>query len=375
MNKLFYFASNGLGENLCQMPVIRYLAKDRDVTVVCPDNCDVLFLDLPYVKQVLNWTTVGFKEYGDGTFNTKYLDSNGVEWASAHYTHWNGNGMKPSKGEVRGDYISAYFSRVFGKEILDTLKCNDVVMDPPLQDKSVGHVIDVSIFEGSMEPLRHLPAEYGTKLYRLLSKRGFEVSYFTAGDRGDESFVRVNKAIQRSKLVVSPDSGPLHLALAHGANVLALTTRELAENIINPVYYEQTHIWTMPMPACDQQCQGAQYQQNNNMPRGYRRPMKWPKGVEGKENYPFCLECWKEKKAPCLTFTDEHVRELADTITSILENRPVYTTQPCSNQQGVESSLEASPVSEQPQTWSRSTGNSIQVPVNLDETPSYEASP
>lgn len=361
MKPLTYFCSNGLGENLCQSPIIRYLSKVHEVIVVCPDNCAILFQGLAHVKEVKTWSEVGFKEYGDGTFHTSKLDKDG-EWLSAHYTHWNGNGINLFKGEVQSDYISAYFSRVFSPDILNTLKCNDVVMDPPLQDKSVGHVIDVSIFEGSTEPTRHLPSEYGTKLYTKLKKRGLEVSYFTAGGRGEESFVRVNKAIQRSKLVVSPDSGPLHLALSHGANVLALTTRELAENIINPVYYPQTHIWTMPSPSCDLQCNGARHQQHSNMPRGYRRPMKWLKGISGKENYPFCLECWG-KKAPCLTLSEENILELANTITSILDGKPVYTTQPCSNQQGEESLCEEGFLLDKPQTSCSSTENSTLAPT------------
>lgn len=354
--KLTYFASNGLGENLCQTPIVRYLAKGREVTVVCPDNCEVLFRNLSHIKDVITWSKAGFKEYGDGSFHTKNLSADG-EWTSSHYNFWNGEGKIQHKDHNCGDYISSYFSVILGKQVLESLTCNDVVMDPPLQDRSVGHSIDVSIFEGSTEPTRHLSSEYGMKLYSLLRKRGLEVSYFTAGGRGEESFIRVNKAIQRSKLVVSPDSGPLHLALAHGVNVLALTTRELAENIINPVYYPQTHIWTMPQPACDLQCHGARYQEVNDLPRGYRRPLKWPKGIEGKENYPMCLECWG-KKAPCLTLSESDVLKLANIISSILERGHADTTQFYSNRLDEEFLPEASPFLGQPQPSSHSTDNS-----------------
>lgn len=347
--KLTYFASNGLGENLCQTPAIRYFAKTGyEVTVVCPDNCVVLFEGMKHIKEVTPWSLAGFKEYGDGTFHTKFLDKDGA-WSSGHYTHWNGNGMIERFPQPKMDYISAYLTRIFGEKVVKTMGANDFVMDAPWcpNGGTKRHPMEVVIFEGSAEPVRRLPSEAGTKLYSLLKKRGYVVGYFTAGDRGNEAFWRINSAIERASLVVTPDSGPLHLALAKGANVLALPTRELAENIVNPLYYPQTHVWTMREPVCDLQCQGARYQEANGIHRGYRRMMPWPKGIEGREGYPQCLNCWG-KKAPCLDLSDKDVLELADTITSILEHGHGGRVPTYSSPQGAESSPVASTASEQP---------------------------
>ena len=308
MNRLIYFATNGLGECICQSPAIRQLAKDNDVLVVAPPNIVPYFCSIPSVKEVMDRTTVKFRDYGDGSFSCDPdLMNIGHGWTSPHYNEWVDIKERfTRKGSGQSDYVTGYCNAILGPQATKEMKEQDFFLEAP-EVEPITKAPDVVLFQGSLERLRRLPDEYLVKLYSKLRGRGFTVSLFTAtGNRGGEDdFKCIANHIGNAKLVITPDSGPFHLSLALKTKTLFLPTREHWSYSYHPVYQGIVYTWMKQKGmSCDQSCRGRVL--HKQLP----------------QNYPVNMACWG-KTCDGFKWTDDDVMDVANYATSILDGKLV----------------------------------------------------
>lgn len=345
MNRLIYFATNGLGECICQSPALRQLAKTNTLIVVAPDNIVPYFCDLSFVKEVVPRSTVNFKENWDGSFSCDSgLMDIGNSWTSPHYYKWDEVGENPQIQVGGGDYVTAYCKAILGKEYVEGMREPEFFLEQP-EAEEMSKPPDITLFQGSTERLRRLPEEYLVKIYSGLRRRGFKVNLFTAigNSAGEQDFKVMANCIANSSLVITPDSGPFHLSLAMKKKTLFMPTREHWSVSFHPVYEPIVYTWMKREGLdCDQKCRGRTHY--DYIPY----------------NYPLSLNCWG---GTCSGFklNDDDVAEIVNYATSILDGKPVDKARFYPIQLNEGPLLEEGPQQEPSLASSHSTGSSTQA--------------
>lgn len=176
---------------------------------------------------------------------------------------------------------------------------------------------DVLVCMGSGEKMRRLPEKVAIDLCNRLRRDGKRVALVTNKTRPDELHSKCGCCITRFghagtmeqlkelvwgvQTVISPDSGPVHLALAYGKRVVFLESREHARDVVDAVYDDKLHVVRMTAPKCDTRCHARR-----------EDVTAWPKESRSMvgPGYPAGLVCAGEATVPCLRFTPEQLEEI-----------------------------------------------------------------
>lgn len=193
-----------------------------------------------------------------------------------------------------------------------------------------GKPVAMTLCSGSFEPMRSIPPTAFVRLFReLVDQLGLghgSVNLVLTGPRyldaigmidpkllkyinesyldeeTGKSLALAARAIHDAELVVTPDSGPLHIALASrmmkgkaaNGGLIFLPTREDEKQVLSEPQLEYCTVLKLPDPACAKDCRGRL--------GGY---------TSVPSNYPWSLACSNDKAVPCLRFSPEQAKELA----------------------------------------------------------------
>lgn len=322
---LLYFASNGLGENLQASPAMRRLKLAHTLYVVAkmpvhlaihPDCYDRMFAFTSYtINHMLGDLKLELAKHPQPVPYSHHLDAFPEirsELEDLGFITPKGPRLAPA------DPCSAsrvFWHRVVGKEHAYP-RDQDGMMIAAYPDIQRDADYDVLVSTGSSEKMRRLLEHVAVAICNQLHAQGYRVCLHTAGGRPDTLRAKIGCALNRwsdgtmtqlkelvygSRVIVSPDSGPVHLALAYGRKVLFLESREDARQVIDPLHNKQVTVYRMHDAPCLQNCSA-------------RRPKfdQWPKSPNraGEKDYPHNLECGEADKVPCLLLPPDAIKTL-----------------------------------------------------------------
>lgn len=314
-----YFLSCGLGENLQASSAMRHLKRTRHILLVAREPLDLVIHPDCY-DEILTWRP-GTEEDAAHRIKLKTASLDGPAPWTCHLDPpaWcaeleRGGFIVEQRHEfpkVPRSAARAFWWRITGAPVE-----GDLLMSAKEPERKMNGDYDVLVCLGSGEKMRRLPERIAVDLCNRLRMAGKRVGLVTHGNRPDKLHSKIGCVINRwnagtleqlkeviwgVQTVVSPDSGPVHLALAYGKHVVFLESREHARDVVDAVYDDKLHVVRMTNPKCDLRCHA-------------RRPdvAAWPKepaSLMGKE-YPMGLACNQEAETPCLKFDNAMIEEI-----------------------------------------------------------------
>lgn len=182
----------------------------------------------------------------------------------------------------------------------------------PPERKSSGEY-DVLVSMGSAEKMRRFNENDAVDLCNALVKAGLKVVLHANSRPANNLHSKVGCALNRhnegtmeqlkelvwgSRLIMGPDSGTNHLALAYGKPVVFFESREHFAGVVDIVYVGSAHRWVKENPRCALNCHARR-----------RIFDEWPKApaqLTG-PTYPHALECAQEPSIPCLRLSAKEI--------------------------------------------------------------------
>lgn len=327
---LVYFCSEGVGENLQASGAMRQLKRDHHLIVVCKQNpSNVLHPDC--YSELVTFTGDNFPsaivklkkmlaEFGTPVPWTAHLDPYEfilealqdkeliAEFLPRRAPPWPCSAALAFWGKT-----VRFIDKKDSEHIPGPDKLRMTARFP--DNQRVGDY-DFMVSMGSAESMRRLPESVAVGICNRLNRNGHRVvlhgamarpvglhsQVATAQNRwSDGSIHQLMDLMYGIRALVSPDSGPAHLALAYGKKVLFLESREHYNAVVDASHHEQAFLLRLPDPACDKACSA-------------RRPDfdTWPAAgsATAAPGYPFNLACSKFGNVPCLTFSPEQIEAL-----------------------------------------------------------------
>jgi hypothetical protein len=321
-----YIGSHGMGENICQIPAIRKASEKYNLCLTVPDNLVELFRAIPWVNHVYPWSEFDIKILNSTVFTNGMIDKFGYHLAlSVYYDTLSGDKalLVPRHGVGDAmDYVSGMYVAVNGHEAYNNATAEDLIMRFVMPDgfeEPLTEFPQVALIQGSGEPVRQLPDDTFQMLQEGLMDREIPFYCQPSGTRDMKTLCR---AIYNSELVITPDTGPLHLALALGKQVILLESRETAEQVIGRYNRKQVHVVSMAEPDCGRDCHTRTCRKDTvplirECGSDFTQPMPKP-------GYPLTISCWG-RPAPCLHYSQEQCWEVAVLADRILDGQPAHT--------------------------------------------------
>ena len=319
---IVYFASNGLGENLQASPAMRKLRTKFHVLMVCRDPIHAV-LDKECYDELFTWNQYNWEQTAY-KLKVRISTTDDVLWTGHLDCHeyflnsdlMSGGFLKEARREHHRGQTSA--SRAFWHRVVGAggfgfgdPSAKELRMSAAPPDQHVRNDYDTLVSLGSGESIRRLHEPTAVAICNELNRRGRKVVLHTNSGRPSNLHSKVGCAMNRWNegtisqlqsllwgvdLMIGPDSGPVHLALAYGKKVIFMESREHIRNVIDAVHMPQATVWRDPKPACDQGCHA-------------RRP-KFEEGKNCGPNYPWCLACAEKRPVPCLSLAPGQVVEM-----------------------------------------------------------------
>lgn len=342
MNKppILYFCSNGLGENLQASPAMRALKREFHVIALCrspihavihPDcyNDLITFRNddaVKFVPEIIAALAAANK--------SKTTDLELTPWTAhldpqdAIHAALVARGLIYEHRERKGPGAPGSASRCFYHKvngpIPEGLGCGIIKMSAAEPDVKREGDYDILVSSGSAEKCRRLPELQQVMLCNQLMELGFRVCLQTAADRPEKLHPRCGVALNRwnlgtieqlkelvwgVRLVIGPDSGTNHLALAYGKKLIFLESREAYTAVVDPVYMDTAQYVYKSFPDCLKNC--AARRDNRE---------QWPAAGSkaASPGYPHNLECFNLPEVPCLKFTGEEISAIVDRATHMI---------------------------------------------------------
>lgn len=325
---LLYFCSNGLGENLQASPAMRALKREFYLIALCrspvhlvihPDCYNELIaFDSNNPTKTLNHILARLAAANA----SKTTDLEPTPWTA----HLDPNatirdelvarGLIYEQRERKGPGYPCSASRCFYCKVTGVIPHaleGSMMMTAAEPDSKRDGEYDILVSTGSAEKARRLPETQAVMLCNQLMQHGYKVCLQTAGGRPDNLHPRAGVALNRwnpgtmeqlkelvwgVRLVIGPDSGTNHLALAYGKKLIFLESREAFKHVVDPAYSDRCENVLHPAPACLENC-AARRSDLDKWPVKDSRPAS--------KEYPHNLECFNLPEVPCLKFNTGHI--------------------------------------------------------------------
>lgn len=339
--KLLYLGCPYLGENLFGTPCMELLSKEYDITLVTPRWTTSLFKEYPFISNVIA---------SDGIRNTfvenvrlhmsslQQIDHVFSDRSNAYYISQHDTDVKMFRAynmdyfvalpTIEDKELSSTISRT--RKYLTKMKLMDNI-DPTtfdftirvpsynIPDQSSG---DIVICQGSNDKLRRLTP--GTiynftkavpnaiylvekNIARLLDFDERKIRYIVTSPSEDINLKRMISLFQsKPKVLISPDTGPVHLALGYKVPVIWLESRLRMETIIDYQYKDLVTLYTKKQVFCKQECNARMFGKQLN---DFSMLETLPPLIE-KETAPPDLACRKHLFPSCVDYTMDEVNEV-----------------------------------------------------------------
>jgi hypothetical protein len=310
---IFYIGSAALGEMLAQTPVIKRLRESYFVTLVAPRNLEYILGDQAVADNFLSYETASFRNNGGRCFHALLPEKPGPLWTSCHFDVRDGSAEHAIKAtrlvenETEGLYLETYMRAIYGsREYLGDYKMHTSYI-PPRRTNAV------VVCDGSYEKIRSFSTDTTMRIVTPLMK-DLPIKLISDVLLPRNDMKRMAQMVAGCDLLISPDTGPMWLALALGKKVICLPTRE--DVIVPPIYEKQITIIRKQEPRCDRAC---------------RAMSRFSSTPENLENYPKKLACWGSHP-PCLALEEDEIRHLIFLATSLTASHgntvPVFSIPP-----------------------------------------------
>lgn len=319
---IIYWGSNGIGECIQASPAMRWLKRTHHVLLVIREPLDAVVHPDCY-DEIMTWRQDSW-ESAAHALKVRVASLDGPAPWTAHLDPPAWCAELEAQGfvvEQRHEFpkrpcsaTEAFWFRVTNESWLPGR--SEFTMSAKEPDLKREGDYDILVCIGSAERMRRLPERVAVDLCNRLQRDGKRVALVTHGNRPDGLHTKIGCVINRwnagtleqlkeviwgVKTVISPDSGPVHLALAYGKRVVFLESREHARDVVDAVYDDQLHVVRMASPKCDTRCHARR-----------ENVAAWPsepRSMVGPD-YPHGLACSGEVDVPCLRFDNAMLDEI-----------------------------------------------------------------
>jgi len=346
MKKLLYIGRPNLGENMFATPVLDFLSKEYEITLLVPKHTIKAFCDYPFIKRVLAGCNHGdprstlpkstlndirhiFKP-SEETFYTYHHDDD-VNFMQNHpeLAHINRLNVLHDKeiniysNTHNSDYFLSrtkkYMIKLGLMTLEQTMNYDCSVRTPPHNKYQKSN--DIIIYQGSKEPLRKLPIQTIYKFTEQCPKALYMVTQETADilnfkqknirhiitdPFSEESMNNIITAFRSEpKAFIGPDSGLTQLACAYRIPLIWLQSRILFENVIDIYHKSHSTVYTKRELNCKKDCLACL--RIEHLKYGMYKVTE--KRMPHKQ-----MECFINKTPTCLEYSESEVKEILDLV-------------------------------------------------------------
>lgn len=339
--KLLYLGCPYLGENLFGTPCIELLSKEYEITLVTP-----------------RWTVPFFKNY---SFISNIVPSDGIRSQFVENVRLHMSSLKQIE-RIFSDRSNAYYISQHDTDVkmFRAYNMDYFVELPTIEDKELSSTIsrtrkyltkmklmdtidpttfdftirvpsydipsqssgDMVICQGSNDKLRRLTP--GTiynftkvapnaiylvekNIAQLLDFNHRKIKHIITSPSEETNLEKMISLFQsRPRVVIGPDTGPIHLALAYKIPTIWLETRLRVETIIDYQYKDLVTLYRKTRIFCNQDCNARLFGKQLN---AFNMMETLPTLTE-KETEPNHLDCRKRLFPSCVDYTMDEVNEV-----------------------------------------------------------------
>ena len=365
MKKLLYIGRPNLGENMFATPVLDLLSKEYEITLLIPNYVAQAFCDYPFIKRILVGCNHGNPESRLPRDTVKIIlnefKPEDAECCYAYHHDADTNFLinHPELAYIKKlnvlhdkeikleneENLSKYFISRTKKYMLklqlmtleETMNYDCAVRTPPHTKNQKTN--DILIYQGSRDVLRKLPIQTIMKFVEQCPTAMYIVTKETAvtldfkgrnikhiitdrllhtrpGEKADAHFTEeslkpiISAFRSEPKVLIGPESGLTQLACAYRIPLIWLQSRVSFEAVIDAYQKSHSMVYMKKEPDCKKDCAARasiESLKNNKLPYGLYRVAE--KRVMHKE-----LECFINKQASCLEYTDSEISEILNLI-------------------------------------------------------------
>ena len=360
MKKLLYIGRPNLGENMFATPVLDFLSKEYEITLLIPTRTAKAFCDYPFIKRILAGCNHGDAKAKLSLDTLKTIQNEfRPEDTECYYAYHHDDDTKflinhPELGYIKklnvlhdreinissttheSDYFLSrtkkYMIKMGLMTLEETMNYDCSVRTPPHNKNQKTN--DILIYQGSRESLRKLPIQTIMKFVEQCPTAMYIVTKETANTLDfkqrnikhiitdpdshkklvftKESLKPIISAFRSEpKVLIGPDSGLTQLACAYRIPLIWLQSRISFEGVIDAYHKSHSIVYTKKEPDCKRDCAGCasiESLKNNKLPYGlYRVTEKFTRHHKQ-------LECFINERPSCLEYTDSEISEILNLI-------------------------------------------------------------
>jgi len=323
-NNLFYIATTGLGEMVCQTPIMRTMNSRYNIYLLIREILSDAFRGAPFLESVIGCGELDLQYDATSiSISNEFIDLiNSLDADVMTPLHFASCGIKGSifdmdrtfeEYRAKTRFSTDGYARNCGVN-LDSYKMYAAPGNKFVTMKGV----NLGLCIGSNEVYRRIPyktferlAKYFSSKYNVyLLGRGFHKEVSNTISLMDCSLLDMLGCISNLDIIVTPDTGVLHLAIARNIKTVAVQSRECMENLISSFYWKNVKHYAVHSSklSCAKDCRARIIEANiGDVNRPYD---KWDEKIPHiPSSYPQSLSC--DKSVDCLKYLDpEEIDEL-----------------------------------------------------------------